>query len=357
MKHLLVTFLLVLLAGLGCKTEAPRPDQPQEDTLRKLRLGLAIPSYVHAVAWIAQEKGFFAKHGLDVDVRVVRGSASTMKALLAEDLDLGLAGGDSAIKANLSGADLKIFGSVVSRHYHRLVTSAAIQKPEDLRGKTVGLPVLGGPQDFLVYVLCHRWGLEYGKDVKAQVLGRELARLAAIVDGRVAAVSSALPSSKIRKLGLGILADPRSWDEPAPYMMMVGRSGFLTKNRALTLDFMRALAEAQRFYMENEDEALRVVFERLGSNADEARECYAEGGPQMFVVPPTPDTKALAVARDYILRDPAFSSKGESFRLEDMVDGSFVTELEKEGIYDAVAAAHEKLLARQAAGRGATGTP
>jgi len=217
--------------------------------LRKLKLGIAIASYVHGVAWIAREKGFFAKHGLDVEVIALSGSPPTVKGLLSGDLQLGLAGGDAAIKADLAGGDIVVLASVVSRHYHRLVTRGDIQRPEDLKGKTVGLQVLGGPQDFLTYVLCQKWGLTYGEDVKVQVLGEELAKVSAVTEGRVEAVASVIPSSKARSLGLNILADPRTWDEPAPYLTLLARRGFVAENGAAVTDFLKALTDAQEFYL------------------------------------------------------------------------------------------------------------
>jgi ABC-type nitrate/sulfonate/bicarbonate transport system substrate-binding protein len=333
----------------GSPAPAAAPGGAASAAPRRVRLGLAIPSYVHAVAWIAQERGFFARHGLDVEVVTFAGSPPTLKGILAGDLQIGLAGGDSAIKANLAGADLVVFASLVSRHYHRLVARADIRSPEDLRGHTVGVPVLGGPQDFLVHVACRKWGLAYGTDVRVQVLGEELARLSAVVDGRVDAISSALPSAKIRALGLTTLADPRTWDEPAPYMVAVAQREFLTRHPDIARDFLRAIADAQTFYLDEPDAALSLVGGRLGAALGDAHDNYAEGGPLLYVIPPAPDARALSVAWDYIRTDEAFRDRTEGFDLARMIDGTVVAELVREGAFEAAAAARERRAARMAA--------
>jgi NitT/TauT family transport system substrate-binding protein len=356
--------VLAALAIGACKGEAAKSAAPvpaaTAPALRKLKVAIAIPSYVHAVAWIAKSKGFFEKRGIDAEVVTTGGSADAMKGLLSNDIGIALAGGDSAVKANLAGADLVVFGTVVDRHYHRLVVRQGIDKPEDLKGKSLGVPVLGGPQDFLTYVLCRKWGLEYGKDVAVKVLGKEIARLPAVQRGDVDGLTAAAPRSTIDKLGLKILADPRTWDEPAPYMMMVARRPFLKDNDALVADFVRAIADAEAFYMTNPDEALAVAFEKLGPGEGDPKENYAEGGPLMFVVPPAPNVAAMRVAVDYIATAPDLTEKARALDLPGMIDGALVARLEAEGAFKQVAAARAELAARLKPPTGeaaAAGTP
>ena len=310
---------------------------------RKLKVGIAIPSYVHAVAWIGQAKGIFGAHGIEAEVTTMGGSAATMKGLVSGDIKIGLAGGDAAIKANLAGADLVVFGSVVTRHYHRLVVAGDIKKPADLKGKTIGLPFLGGPQDFLVQVLCKKWGLKYGKDVKVQNMGKEYARLVAISQGKVHGITSAAAKSKLDKLGLNILANPRTWDERAPYMMMVAQRSFLADNQQLVLDFMRALASAQEFYLRHREESLKVVFDKLGPKKGKPEEVYVEGGPLMYELPPRPNLVAMKLALEYLAGIKDFTAKAGAYDIDRMIDHSLVKKLEGEGAYKKAMEAHQQL--------------
>jgi NitT/TauT family transport system substrate-binding protein len=352
-------FLVVALLSAGslsaCRGEAPAPSTPaagvqgpaaEAPAPRALKVAIAIPSYVHAVAWIAREKGFFGRHGIDAEVVTTGGSSDAMRALLSGDIGIALAGGDSAIKANLAGADLVVFGTVVNRHYHRVVVRPEIRESADLRGKSFGLPVLGGPQDFLAYVMCRKWGLEYGKDLTIKVLGKEVARLPTLLRGDVDAMAVAGPRAMVEGMGLRVLADPRTWDEPAPYMMMVAKRSFLADHPDLVTDFVRALADAQAFYMDHPEEALPVVFQKLGPGEGSANENYAEGGPLMYVVPPAPDAAAMRTALDYIASMPDLAAKARDFDLGRMLDGTLVQRLEAEGAFAPVLAARDRLAAR-----------
>ena len=350
--------LALALGGCPKKTAAPakheeKPAEPKkpEPQNRPLKIGIAIPSYVHAVAWIAQEKGFFGASGIDAEVVTMGGSAATMKGLISGAIQIGMAGGDAAIKANLAGGDLVVFGSVVTRHYHRLVVKGNIKKPSKLKGKTIGLPFLGGPQDFLVHVLCKKWGLKYGKDVRVQNMGKEYARLVAITEGKVDGITSAAAKSKLDKLGLNILANPRTWDERAPYMMMVARRSFLEKNEALVLDYMRAIANAQEFYMRHRDDALKIAFDKLGAKKGSAQENYAEGGPHMYELPPTPNMEAMKLALAYIGTIKDFKAKAEAYDINKMIDGSLVKKLQAEGAFKKAIEAHKELVSKGAAAK------
>lgn len=346
--------LVLALALTGCPKKQPaepaktgeQPAEPrkQEPRKRELKIGIAIPSYVHAVAWLAQEKGHFAARGIEGEVITMNGSPSTMKGIIAGEIKVGLAGGNPAIKANLSGADLVVFGSVVSKHYHRLVVKKEIRTPKDLKGKVIGIQTLGGPQDYLVYVLCRKWGLKYGEDVKLRVTGKEYARITAVSKGLVDGVASTVTRDRVAKLGLNVLADPRGWEEPAPYIVMVAKRSYLKNNRALVLDFMRALAEAQAQYLSKRDEALKVIAPKLGKRGD-AQQNYVEGGPMMYDLPATPSKDALKLALDYLATTKEFADKAKSYKISQMIDGSLVQELVAEGVYNKAVEA-KKALAR-----------
>ncbi len=358
MKRFLICIsMLALTVALGgCPKKAPSqakheekpgptPGKKDEPKLRPLKVGIAIPSYVHAVAWMANDKGFFAGHAIDAEVVTMGGSSATMKGLVSGDIKIGLAGGDAAIKANLAGADLVVFGSVVTRHYHRLVVKGDIKKPADLKGKTIGLPFLGGPQDFLIYVLMKKWGLEYGKDVKVQNMGKEYARLVAIKEGKVDGITSAATKSKLDKLGLNILANPRTWNERAPYMMMVAQRSFLKENAGLVMDFMRSISAAQEFYMRHKNDALKIVFDKLGAKKGAAEENYVQGGPHMYELPPVPNMEAMKLALGYIATIKDLKAKASAYDINKMIDGSLVDKLVKEGTYTKTIEAQKALAA------------
>ena len=293
----------------------------------RLRVGMAIPSYAHGVLWVARDAGIFKKHGLDVDVLVLQGSADAMKLLVAEKVDVVLAGGDAMIKADLAGADLVVFAGIVNRFFHRIVARPDIQKPEQLKGRVIGLPILGGPQEMAVQVALKRWGLRYGTDVKVRNMGAEFARLTAVKNGLVDAVTSDAPASVLRKLDLRVLGDVPAWGDSFPYMMAIARRDFLKKDERRTEAFLKALTEAMEYYRDHEKESVAIVAKGLGgerASETEAAELYRQNGPAIFTFPPYPKPDGFKTVLDFLReQDPkAAAAKPEQFFTDEYLDAA-----------------------------------
>lgn len=257
-------------------------------------MGIAIASYVHAVAWIAQDDGHFRRVGLKAKVDTMGGSAATIRTLISGDIDLALAGGDAVLKANAAGADLVVIGTLVGRFYHRIVVRDGIT---DLRGKKIGIPFLGGPQDMAVKVALRRLGLKYGEDVEVVALGKEFNRMAALTEGEIDATTSQTPATRLKDLGVSVLVDLPATDEVFPYIVIAVQRERLRADRVKIENAVAALCEATRAYRDerNRDAHLKIIAEHLG-NADvegaaEAR--YRDAGPSLLALPPLVDRKGL----------------------------------------------------------------
>lgn len=296
-RRLLFAFVC---AALGGWVLSPRSAEAVAGGPTKITLGIAIPSYVHAVAWLAEEKGFFRESGLEVEVIVMGGSSATMKGLVSGDLDIGLGGGDAVIKADLAGADLAIFGGVVNRFYHRLVGSKGVAGAEQLRGGAIGLPFLGGPQDMAVQFALDELGLGYNREVEIRNMGKEYARLVALDKGLVDAITSAAPPAMLRKMGLNVLVDLPASDRPFPYMMMVARRRTLAERGKMVESFVEALARAMRYYALERDGSLALLGEHLGADKGEPDDAYAACGPSLFSYPPYPDARGVQAVLDFL---------------------------------------------------------
>jgi len=261
----------------------------------KVAVGIAIGSYVHAVAWVGDEAGHFREAGVEAEVTVMGGSAATMRTLIADQVDIGLAGGDAVLKANAAGADLVIIGGLVDRFYHRIVAREGVDDSASLRGKRIGLPFLGGPQDMAVKVALLELGLDYESEVDVVSLGREFNRMAALQNGDIDATTSQSPDSVLAKLGLHVLVDLPATDRKFPYIVIVARRSWLTSHRKQAKAVIAGLCAATVDYRSDEDKSLAVIGRHLG-NADidgAARERYRNGGPTLLTFPPRADVESL----------------------------------------------------------------
>lgn len=263
------------------------------------RLGLAIPSHVHAVAWVGRDAGFFERESLDVEVQVLGGSAAAVQALIAGAVDVVLAGGDAALKANSAGADVVVVAGLVHRFYHQLVARRSTVRVADLRGKRVGLPFPGGPQDMAVRHALRSAGLAPEADVEIASLGKDVNLLAALARGDVEAAPAQVSPKTLEKLGLHVLADPTSGDVEFPYAMVVVRRDDLAKRRALIESMVAALCSAAAFYRAPaNDAAVRaIVSGHLGGKDDtDVAERLENAGRRFLTLPPVPRRSALESA-------------------------------------------------------------
>ena len=62
--------------------------------------------------WVAKERGFFDKHGVDVEVMYVRGVS--VEALLAGEVQFIRASPPSVVRSTLKGADLAVIANTIN---------------------------------------------------------------------------------------------------------------------------------------------------------------------------------------------------------------------------------------------------
>ena len=97
-----------------------------------------------AALWIGVEQGFFRKHGLNVEVINIRSGPLTMVALASGDIQVAYTIPGAILSAAAGGMDVAFFGGIVNRADGDLVVEPSIRRPEDLRGKTIGVQSIGG---------------------------------------------------------------------------------------------------------------------------------------------------------------------------------------------------------------------
>lgn len=272
----------------------------------KLSVGLAIPSYVHAVAWIGADRGFFRQHGLTTEVAVLGGSAATLRALIGNSIQVALAGGDAVLKATAAGAELVVVGGLVDRFYHRLVVRSEISDAAALKGKTIGLPFVGGPQDMAVRFALEQLKLRYGEDVKVVGLGREFNRLAALKKGAIQGTTSQAPTATLKRLGFRVLVDLPAQAAPFPYAVVVVQRALLREDPGAVRAFLSGLCQAIAYYKDPQNEAasLELIAKRLGTTGSDTagarKERYAQTGPSLLSYPPLPNVKAFENVRQML---------------------------------------------------------
>lgn len=96
----------------------------------------------HAGFFVAKEKGYYQREGLDVDIKRGYGAADAAKRVAAGDSTFGFGDAASLVLARSQGVDVKAVAMIYARAPYVLWTrkAAGIHAPKDLEGKTIGSP-------------------------------------------------------------------------------------------------------------------------------------------------------------------------------------------------------------------------
>src|SRR5262247_1415485 len=108
----------------------------------KLRISYSAVNATQAFLWVAQEKRFFAKHGLEGELLYINSGTMNIAALVGGSVQVAV-GGPVSIEARLRGVKLLILGNPLPWLASNLVTAPDIKSISDLAGKFAGISRFG----------------------------------------------------------------------------------------------------------------------------------------------------------------------------------------------------------------------
>lgn len=130
----------------------------------RLEVAIAATGPLYLPIFLANEAGYFTKHGLTVNLSVLSATASA-QALLSGQVDI-YQGGTAIIHANVAGSDLIYVAASVDRSTLVLFGQKGLTTFESLRGKSVATTSVGAFGEIAVRKTAREQGMEIGKDIK-----------------------------------------------------------------------------------------------------------------------------------------------------------------------------------------------
>jgi NitT/TauT family transport system substrate-binding protein len=332
--------LLAALAACGAPAAAPaRPDASSSaapagagaaPTPQRLKAVLSTLSADASPVVVAQEGGFAAKHGLDVEVVVARSGSEAMAALLSQDAPIGSIGGNAVINAAAGGAELLMVAQQKTRFTYQVMAGAELSSPADIRGRRLGVADVGGSSDLAAQYMLDKFGLRRGEDVFVVSLGSQNERLGGLEAGAVGAAMLQAPfTATARKDGYHAIFDYAEEDYEVPSSGIVTSRAFVRDQPDTVQRFVAAVVDAIHYFKTDREGTKAIIGRFLKLDDPEAlNEIYLDAAGNSMPDTPYPSRRGLVNALQQI------SAQNESvarLRAEDLMDERFVRALDESG--------------------------
>jgi NitT/TauT family transport system substrate-binding protein len=300
----------------------------QDKALKKVYFGVSTLSPNLWIPWLAKEAKLFEKNGLDVETVLLRGSGQTSQAMVSGSLFASSVASPAVMLANLNGADLANVAHGIASQGSKLMVRPEIRRPEDLRGKRIGISSLGSAGDLIFGYILRKYGIDANREINFLAVGNTGERLQALLNGAVDAADLTYPADvQAERKGFRTLLEAKK-ELVYPTASVVTRRKTIREDRDTVMRLVRGYVEGIAYLKQNKEFSKKVLGKYLRTNDPE----YLEGAyilfRQDFIAAPYPITKGLEAIYEMVAyRRPEI----HNHKPEEFVDASFVAELDKSG--------------------------
>ena len=278
LKSMLSVYAGILTVALGatCANVAGAQD------LQKFSMAVAADSPQYTLAYVAADKGFFTKHGLEIENVTFDSGTNQSNAVISGNAEFGQIGLTHVIAAQSMGGDLvgvtRLFDVL---DLYVFLSNEAIEKTgitpdmsvdekiERMKGLRIGITGPGSTVDRGIRSLFKARGIDPDQDAHLQPLGTPAAMMAALRKGLTDGFGYPAPYPTIAEAqGLGkVVIDPFS-DKIAevqgvPYNVIVSSSATVKKKPELVAKVVRAFADAAEYVKTHPEETKQIAMNHL----------------------------------------------------------------------------------------------
>jgi ABC-type nitrate/sulfonate/bicarbonate transport system substrate-binding protein len=278
----------------------------------------------------AEERKFFSDEGLENETIVIGGPAG-IAALVSGDVDYSGAGG-SGLRAAVKGAPLKAILYQTERPTWYLIVHPSITQTSDLKGKKIGVALIGDSEDRFTTLFVERAGLS-AKDVTKISVGTNPGdKILALKSGGISAVvldpAATIMAEREGLRSLAYLGDVF----PLPFQGYVTTHRKIAENPTQVKRWIKAMVRSLIFLRERPEEATEVAMKKLRFKnitkpmLTDAIKGYVRAFPQG--IPGMPSPAGVKSILEYEVRLPM--KMEESLPAEKFLDLRWVEEIRRE---------------------------
>ena len=283
-----------------------------------------------SMPWMAQEAGLFKKYNIDHELVFIASSGIVTAALLGGDADMTVTGGIGNVIAYVRGSsDVAFIGGVKNTMTQTLVAGGNIKKPEDLKGKRIGVSRIGGNSHYFTIQALRRYNMEPNRDFSFLQTGGDPETLAALLSGGIE-VANLTPPTDSQAIAKGYHYVVYGPDLKIPYAAtaFVTKRSLLAKRGQVVGQYMRAMAETARIMHTDREFVYKVLGKYLRitdrSVLDSAYNAEIKVLEPRLVI----KNEALQAILDEVAPTDARAKK---VKPQELIDSRYLDEMEKSG--------------------------
>ncbi len=244
--------------------------------------GAAVPYY--APLYIAQEKGFFAEEGLNVEFYYAA-AADIVKNVASGNVEFGFPNADAVVAARAQGIPIKVISTTYQEGLGAIIfgSDAGIKSPADLKGKKVAVTSLGSANYFQLEAAMKSVGLTIA-DVEVEIVGTG-AILTALTQGEVdAIVFSKLRTIELNNAGFAASEIPSDQFLPSFGNILVAGEGLISEQPEVIDGFVKGLNKGIQYVIDGHvEESVDYSIETMAPTFAEKRDIVVQILNEVFI--------------------------------------------------------------------------
>jgi len=305
--------------------------------LPQVRIALSTPTPHMAPLYVARDKKFYEKYGLDVQLLLVNSGSLVAQMFAAGELQMTANAPASLISLAASGQKLSFFLGLSNTSPFTMVTQTNIRRAEDLKGKKIGTARFGGSSHISALIALEHLHLDLKRDRIVLIqTGVDPDRMAALESKAIDAAMLQRVATKIM-VGKGYNPLLNMVQAKIPYQNtgVTVKRDYAAANAKIMDAFTRATIEAYGyiFNKENKQAVKEVLARNLRlANLDAAEDFYVEAQEELDRKPYPTLEGFKVVIKSVAEQNP----KAAAVKAEEIVDTSWLKQLDSEGFFDKV---------------------
>ncbi|GKU85048.1 ABC transporter substrate-binding protein [Niallia sp. NCCP-28] len=252
--------LLMVLALTACSKKDETKIEEKKESIKMASWSQPISEQTNLL--VDEKKQFFQKQGIDLNILPGAGGGDAIKNILTKKADIAFTDPGSLFFALDKGEKLKVIYNIYPQNVFNVVSlkEKNITKPEDLKGKTIGVYSLSSGTRQNLLILLHQAGLTE-KDVKIVETG--LLNFAPLMQGQVdatAATDTGLYTGRQKGLGEVNVMEVKDYLNFPSDVFVVTEETYKTKKEAIK-KFLAGYQTSAEWMINNPEEAAALAAE------------------------------------------------------------------------------------------------